>query len=62
MCKKASIYGQNHIVEELPNSERYSTLSTKEYLSGVILKELNISFSHSAIYIVLVFENDMHIS
>ena len=26
MCKKASIYGQNHKAEQLPNSERYWTL------------------------------------
>ena len=26
MCKKASTYGQNHRVEQLPNSERYWTL------------------------------------
>ena len=34
--EKASIYGQNHGAEQLPISERYWTLLTKEYLSGVI--------------------------
>ena len=35
-AKKASIYGQNHRAEELPNSERYWTLLMKEKLSGII--------------------------
>ena len=35
MCKKASIYGQNHS-GKLPSIERYLTLLTKEYLAGVI--------------------------
>ena len=35
MCKKASVYSQIHRAEQLPNSERYWTLLTKEYLSGV---------------------------
>ena len=36
MCEKVSVYGQNHKAEQLPNSERYWTLLTKEYLSCVI--------------------------
>ena len=33
---KASINGQHHRAEQLPNSERYWTLLTKETLSCVI--------------------------
>ena len=37
MCKKkASIFDQNHRVEELPIIERYWKLLAKENLSGVI--------------------------
>ena len=36
MCQEASIYNQNHRAEQLPNSDRYWALLTKEYLSGVI--------------------------
>ena len=36
MCKKASIYGQNHRAKQLANSERYWTLLSKAKLSGVI--------------------------
>ena len=34
--KKASIYGQNNRIEQLPKSERYWRFITQEYLSGVI--------------------------
>ena len=36
MCKKASIYVQNHRVEQLPSGKRYQTLLTKDYLTGII--------------------------